>query len=145
VGPSVRLGKRKRKGKGSARFWAQRGLSRLEAHPVSAWLHGSARPAAQQADSILGLAGHVGRLGVAGRPTAHPYLSLSLTTRAQGAAPRISPDRRDPLVGLPLDLVWLPDLVWLGLRVPVHVCECQCVWCASRGCSRKCPRGLAVM
>jgi hypothetical protein len=112
-----RSGQVKRKSKGA----------RLEAQPGSAWLHGSARPAAQQAGLVLGLAGHVGWLGLTGRPTAHPYLSLSLSltddTGPGGSAPR-SLDRRDTRVGLPPDLVWLPDPVQLGLRVVVRVCEC---------------------
>jgi hypothetical protein len=74
-----------------------------------------------------------------------PSLSLSLTTWAQGAAPCASPDRWDPLVGHPPDLVWLPDLVWDRPEWPcVHVCQCVCV-ATPRGCSGKCPKGLAAM
>jgi hypothetical protein len=60
VGPSVRPDKRKWKGLVSV--LGPKGLGRLEAQLGSAWLHESARPAAHQADSVLGLARHVGRL-----------------------------------------------------------------------------------
>jgi hypothetical protein len=78
VGPSVRPGKRKRK-RGHGSVLGQKVLARLKAQPGSAWLHGSARPAAQQVGSVLGLARRVGQLGLTGRPIAHHSPPLSLT------------------------------------------------------------------
>jgi hypothetical protein len=58
-GASVKPGKIKRKGLSS--ILGPKLLGQLKAQPSSAWIHGSARPAAQQAGSILGLARRVGR------------------------------------------------------------------------------------
>jgi hypothetical protein len=53
VGPSVRPGKVRIKGPGS--ILVPKGVGTARAQLGSAWLHGSAWPAAQKAGSVLGL------------------------------------------------------------------------------------------
>jgi hypothetical protein len=142
VGPSVRLSKSKKKKK----------TARLSSGPKRCWAGSRPNQARlgftgqlglrlSRLARVLGLASCAGQLGLTGWPMVHSPLSLSVTTRAQEAAPHASPDRRGQPVGLPPDLVWLPDPVWLSLGSPrVRVSPR-----ASSVCLRECPRGLAAM
>jgi hypothetical protein len=75
-----RSGRVKEKEKGYGSVLGPKGVGPAQGPTRLGWLHGSARPAAQQAGSVLGLARRVGRLGLTGQPTAHHSPSHSNKT-----------------------------------------------------------------
>jgi hypothetical protein len=107
------------------RLKAQLGLARLE-----------------RVSSAYGSAGLRGRPARLSRPAHGSSPPTSLMERAEGAAPLAPLDRRVPLVGLSLDLVWRPDPVRLGpVRICVRVGRCVCG--VRPGRSMECPNGVA--
>jgi hypothetical protein len=133
----TRSGRVKEKEKGPARLWAKKVLGRLKAQPSSAWLHGSARPATQQAGLVLGLTRHVGWLSLTGQPTATTLplsLSLSLFDKTgPGAVPHASPTA-GPACRSPTGSGVTSRSGAARPRVVPCACVPVCVWRASCVC-----------